>query len=168
MGGVVIGGKKLVNSLASMGATMDPHQAWLLNRSLATLPMRLRQHSSSAIKIALFLESHPNVERVLYPGLPTHPDHELGKKQMSGFSSLFSFTLKDPQCPPTKVLSRLKLIKRAWSYGGAASLAMAGGDDLKSRLAKRGMQPGLIRLHIGFEDPAAIMEDLDNALKDTI
>ena len=165
MGGVVIGSKKLVRQLVSMGAVMDPHQAWLLGRSLVTLPVRMKQGAENAMTIARFLEAHPKVERILYPGLPTHPEYTLGKRQMTGYSSLMSFIAKGSYEQTMNVLNRFKLIKPAWSYGGAMSLAMPGGKDLREQLIRRGYGQNLIRLYVGLENPSSLMEDLDDALQ---
>jgi cystathionine beta-lyase/cystathionine gamma-synthase len=146
MGGVVIGGKKQVKSIHNFGAVMDPHQAWLLNRSLSTLPVRVKQLEANAMAVALHLESQSRVQEVIYPGLPSHPQYELGKRQMSGYTSLMSIRTEDSEW-----ITRLKRIPQAWSYGGARSLVMDYGS-------------GLVRLYVGLEPPELILEDLEQAL----
>lgn len=164
-GGAVIGSKALIERLNGMGASMDPHQAWLLNRSLMTLPMRMTFLMESAMQVAEFLESHPKIEKVLYPGLPSHPQYQLGKRQMTGYSSLFSFFTKGSYEQSLQVMNRFKLIKQAWSYGGPTSLIMHNGYWFRSELQRRGYSQNFLRLHVGFEDPAELIADLDHALQ---
>ena len=163
-GGVVIGSEKLIGRLAGMVASMDPHQAWLLNRSLATLPMRMKHLMESTMRIAEFLETHPKIEKVLYPGLLSHPQYELGKRQMTGYSSLLSFFTKGDYGESIEMITRLKLIRQAWSYGGPTSLVMHYGKWYKNELQRRNHSRNFLRLHVGFEDPEALMADIDDAL----
>jgi len=165
MGGAVIGAEKIVSGIHNLGAVMDPHQAWLLNRSLATLPMRMKHFMESAGKIAPFLEAHTKVRKVLYPGLPSHQGYEVGRRFMTGYSSLLSFVTKGDHEQSCKFMEQLRIIRRAWSYGGPTSLAFHYGKEFRRSLDRLGYPPNLIRLHVGFEDPDAIMEELDRALQ---
>jgi cystathionine beta-lyase/cystathionine gamma-synthase len=164
LGGAVIGAKGVIKRLHNLGAVMDPHQAWLLNRSLATLPMRMQRHMESAALIAAFLENHPNVARVFYPGLESHPQYELGRRQMSGYSGLLSFITAGDYDASLQMMKRFRLIKQAWSYGGPTSVAMHNGRYFKASLERMGYPPNLIRLHVGFENPEEIINDLERAL----
>jgi len=165
MGGAVIGAEKIVSGIHNLGAAMDPHQAWLLNRSLATLPMRMKHFMENTSIIASFLEAHPKIQKVLYPGLPSHPNYEIGRRFMSGYSSLLSFITAGDYEQSRQVMERLKIIRKAWSYGGPTSLAFHYGKEFRRSLERLGYPPNLIRLHVGFEDPDAIMEELDYALQ---
>jgi cystathionine gamma-lyase len=164
MGGVAIGAPEVMARLSRMYAAIDPHQSWLLNRSLATLPMRMLHHETSAALIAPFLEAHPQVIRVFWPGLPSHPQFELGQRQMYGCSGLMSFVTKGSYKDSLEVVRRLRLFVRAWSYGGPTSIVLHCGKSFKQALKQLGLPPNLIRIHVGFEDPAHLMEDLDQAL----
>jgi len=161
LAGVVVGNKPAMKSLLTFRADLDPQRAWLLNRSLASLPMRMQHHMASGLKVAEFLETHPRVLRVLHPGLETHPCHALGKKQMSGYSGLFSFV---PEGEPADVIRKLRIFRHAWSYGGPTSLVLDYGHSVAKELQALDLPPKLIRLHIGFEDPEALIADLDQAL----
>jgi len=143
-----------------LGATLDPFAAWLLIRGLRTLPLRMRQHQESALAIARFLAEHPRVQRVMHPGLPTHPQYELARRQMSGASSLFSFALHEQSRDAThRFLNRLKLFGIGVSWGGHESLAL-GGDFFSHG------DEWLIRLHVGLETVADLIADLRQALED--
>lgn len=173
LGGVIVGDKERIQKLRHeerglLGAVMDPHQAWLLTRGLRTLPLRVKQHQENGLRVAKFLEEHPLVERVLYPGLPSHPQYELGRKQMSGYTGLLSFV---PKCPRDKVygiIKKLKFFEEGPSWGGFESLINSPGlwlDEETSR--KHGIPPGLLRISIGLEPAESLMEDLDQALRST-
>lgn len=148
------------------GACMDPHQSWLLTRSLRTLPLRMEQHQKNGLKVAKFLESHPKVSKVLYPGLESNPQYALGKKQMSGYSGLMGFTLKTKD--PSRIIPALKHLKyfeEGPSWGGFESLF--NGSSIGSDAAmkqKFGWPDNLVRVSIGLENGDSIIEDLDNAL----
>jgi cystathionine beta-lyase len=127
--GVLAGSKKHLDTIqmkerALFGAVMDPHQAWLLIRGLRTLPVRLQQHQQNALKIAKFLELHPAVDHVLYPGLASHPQYELAKRQMSGCSGLMSFVLKGDAHTVETFIQQLQVFQLACSWGGFESLVI--------------------------------------------
>jgi len=146
-----------------LGACMDPHQASLLTRGIRTLPIRMRQHQESAMRIAMFLESHPKVARVHYPWLPSHERHELARTQMCGCSGLLSFELKDTSVDYGGFRSKLHVFGYGPSWGGFESLMM----DFRlseADAAEMAIPYGLIRLSIGLEHPDSLLEELETAL----
>ena len=152
-----------------VGATMDPHQAWLVLRGAKTLKMRVEKAQANAMEVARMLEAHPEVEWVRYPGLESHPQHELALRQMKGPGSLISFELKGGLAEGKQVLERVKLCTLAVSLGGIetliqhpASMTHAGmGAEAR---AQAGITDGLIRLSVGCEDAADLAADLKQAL----
>ena len=152
-----------------VGATMDPHQAWLVLRGAKTLKMRVEKAQANAMEVARMLEAHPEVEWVRYPGLESHPQHELALRQMKGPGSLISFELKGGLAEGKQVLERVKLCTLAVSLGGIetliqhpASMTHAGmGAEAR---AQAGITDGLIRLSVGCEDAADLVADLKQAL----
>lgn len=147
------------------GASMDPHQAWLLIRGLRTLPLRMKQHQESALKIAKFLEEHPLVEQVLYPGLESHPQYQLGKSQMSGYSGLLSFVPRGNHEKVMSFVKSLRLFEEGPSWGGFESLVNTPGLLIDEQTSEyTGMPQRLVRLSIGLENCSSLMSDLDNAL----
>ncbi|WP_135556828.1 trans-sulfuration enzyme family protein [Paenibacillus cymbidii] len=170
LAGVVVGSEAAMEGLTHrergmFGAAMDPHQAWLLLRGLRTLPVRMRQHQESALAIAAFLEAHPQVERVLYPGLPSHPQYELGRSQMSGYSGLIGFVPKGSKEQVQRFIKRLELFQEGPSWGGFESLINSPGlwiDEATSRAT--GMPLNLLRISLGLEHTGSLMDDLDRAL----
>lgn len=147
----------------SLGPIPTPQSAWMLNRSLRTLAVRMAQHCQNAQKIAEFLAQDKRVERVYYPGLPDHPGHDLAKKQMKGgFSGLLSFQAGRDATESLAIAGRLRLIYRATSLGSTESLldhrfTVEGGGDY-------GAQPNLLRISVGLEDADDLIRDLDRAL----
>ncbi|RAV23005.1 trans-sulfuration enzyme family protein [Paenibacillus contaminans] len=170
IGGVAVGTAAAMERLtheerALYGAIMDPHQAWLLLRGLRTLPVRLKQHEESGMKVAAFLEGHPKVERVLYPGLPSHPQYELGRRQMSGNSGLLSFIPKASDADIMSMIPRLRFFELGPSWGGFESLIATPGIGVSEEsLAAAGIPRGLLRISVGLESAETLMEDLDWAL----
>jgi len=145
-----------------MGATQSPMDCYLLARGLKTLPLRMREHSASALALAQKLEKHIAIEKVHYPGLISHPQHELAKRQMPhGFSGMISIQIKGDEANARKVASSLKLFQQATSLGGVESLA----EHRKSIEGPDSKTPGnLVRLSIGLEHVDDLWEDLDQAL----
>ena len=144
------------------GALLGSFEAWLLLRGLRTLALRVERSSHSALVIARFLEAHPKVERVLYPGLASHPRHAIAARQMSGgFGGLLSFLVKGDAEHALAVAGRLRLILRATSLGGVESL-------IEHRFTiegpATGVPPNLLRLSVGIEDPDDLLADLAQAL----
>lgn len=152
------------------GPVLHPFEAWLLQRALKTYGLRMEQHNRNALIVARFLEDHPAVERVHYPGLESHPQHELSKKQMvGGFGGMLSFELKGGYDAAYRLIRRTEVCVPAVSLGDVetlithpASLVYPHNTDEERRAA--GVSPGLVRLSVGAEDPEDITEDLDAAL----
>lgn len=143
------------------GAATDPFAAWLMIRGLRTLAVRMEYHQKIGMAAAEMLEAHPKVARVIHPGLASHPQHAIAKKQLRGYSSLFSIALKEQTREATHgFLDRLKLFGMGVSWGGHESLAI-GGTFFGSDPAK---PEWLIRLHIGLESVDDILRDLHQAL----
>ena len=158
--------KFLVNAL---GTCAQPFDCWLVLRGIKTLVVRMREHERNAQAVAEFLAAHPKVKRVFYPGLPTHPQHELAKKQQKSFGGMVSFELDGPIEDLYKVLKATKLFALAESLGGVESLiehpaSMSHASmDSEHRLAA-GITDSIIRLSIGIEDRDDLIADLLNAL----
>ncbi|MBQ2277981.1 MAG: PLP-dependent transferase, partial [Clostridia bacterium] len=161
MGGVIISNAEIINSIRGaerslLCGTMDPHQAWLLTRGLRTLPVRLKQHAANAAKVVEFLENHPMVEKVFYPGSKTYEQPELFKKYMTGTNGLLSFLPKGTKEDAQAFVGRLHFFQNGVSWGGFESLALFLHYDEPLE--------NLVRLHIGLENPDTLIADLDQAL----
>ena len=172
-GGVLSGRRELIEPVAiarrKLGAVMDPQAAYALGRGLKTLPLRVARHNASAQAVATALEGHRGVTRVYYPGLPSHPDHAIAKRQMSGFGGMVCIDLEGGQAAAYRAFDRLQVIKRAASLGGAESLCSLpiltsqwGHTD--EQLEAAGVTRGMMRLSIGLEDPEDLIADLEQAL----
>ncbi|MBU0639381.1 MAG: aminotransferase class I/II-fold pyridoxal phosphate-dependent enzyme [Planctomycetes bacterium] len=156
-------GQRLLAESELLGATPDPFAAWLLQRGLRTLAVRMERHQQNGLAVAHFLEEHPRVARVHHPGLASHPQHELARRQLRGYASLFSFELKEQTRAAThRFLNRLKLFGIGVSWGGHESLAVGG--TLFSRSSEQELW--LIRLHIGLETVDDLISDLRQALEE--
>jgi methionine-gamma-lyase len=175
LGGIAVSGdQEYIHRLkfgymCELGGVMSPFNGWLLLRGLKTLGLRMRQHESNANQVARFLLSHPKVEKVLYPGLPDFPGHEIAKKQMTGFGGMISFEVKGGLVPSKKLVNSLQLIKIAVSLGDAETLvehpaAMTHRGYPKEALSQFGLTESMIRLSIGLEDPEDIINDLEQSL----
>jgi len=175
----VIGGTLVVNRedlferLAflqnAIGGVPGPLDAWLVLRGLKTLAIRMREHDRNARLVAAFLNEHPKVERVFYPGLPGHPQRELAKRQMSGFGGMISFEVKGGLEPARRVVERTRLFTLAESLGGVESLielpaAMTHSSIPVETRRAHGVADGLVRISVGIEDVADLISDLDLAL----
>lgn len=152
-----------------LGAIVDPELASRLERSLKTLELRVVRQSESALALARFLERHPAVERVHYPGLPDHPDHALARRQMRAFGGMLSFDVRGGEAAAVRVAESVRRIALAPSLGGIESLlsppvhtSHAGLTD--AQLAEVGISRATLRLSVGLEPPAELMADLDQAL----
>ena len=175
MGGVVLGTDEFVSgarrrSVKDLGAVMSPFTAWLLLRGLKTLPVRMRQHAENALAIATYLEEHPKVACVSYPGLESHPQHETARRQMSGFGGVLSFTLKGGRESGRRMINGLELITIAVSLGDCETLiehpaTMTHRSYGAEELAALGISEGLVRLSAGLEDAEDLIADLDQALE---
>ncbi|EDQ04372.1 Cystathionine gamma-synthase [Sulfitobacter indolifex] len=143
------------------GAVIGPMEAWLLARGMRTLPLRMREMSRNAMILAEFLSDHPQVEQVMYPGLPDHPGHALAAQQMSGgFGGLLSFVVKGGAEAALKAAGRLQLFHRATSLGGVESLV----EHRHTIEPHTGIPEGLLRLSVGIEDVEDLGADLGQAL----
>ena len=161
--------QKLWTLQKSIGPTASPFDSWLVIRGIKTLALRMEAHNKNALLIAKFLESHPKVEKVLYPGLKSHPQHKLAKKQMTGFSGMISFYVKGGIKESKKVLEKVKIFSLAESLGGVESLIglpviMTHASVPKTTREKLGITDNLIRLSVGIEDSEDLIKDLEKAL----
>ncbi len=173
MGGAVLGRKELIDrirkeAMVNVGGAISPFNAWLIMRGVVTLPLRMKQHNQNALIIARYLESHPLVSFVSYPGLPSHPGHEIAKRQMKGgFSGLISFGLKTNFDGHNKFVSRLRIITSAVSLGHDESLIVfLGPDDERQYLYPERFKNGFFRFSVGLEDVEDLIADLEQALDD--
>jgi cystathionine beta-lyase/cystathionine gamma-synthase len=153
----------------AVGAIPGPFDAWLTLRGIKTLAVRMKQHELNAKAVAEFLSGHPGVEKVHYPGLPSHPGHELAKRQMSGFGGMVSFSLTGGAAKAERFLLALKVFSLAESLGGAESLAcspaaMTHASVPPEERLRQGITQGLVRLSVGIEDADDLIEDLEQAL----
>jgi cystathionine gamma-synthase len=174
LAGFIVGQNKFINplreSIGVLGGISDPNTAYLLIRGMKTLSLRVKQQNQTAQQVAEFLQNHPAIEQVWYPGLSSHPDHELGRKLMKGFGGVVSFTVKGGQAEAYRVIDALKIPFISASLGGAESLVIhvatqAYSDlSLEERLAL-GIPDNLIRLSLGVEDAEDIIADLNQALR---
>jgi methionine-gamma-lyase len=171
--GAVAGNRELIgkvrSTMISFGGSMDPDPAYLLIRGIKTLEIRVRRQCQSALAVARFLEAHPKISRVHYPGLPSHPDHNLAKRQMTDFGGMLAFDVKGGLSAARRFCDRTKLFLLAASLGGVESLIVLPIYTSHYRmstaeLAAAGVSPGTVRMSIGLEDPADLLADLQFAL----
>ena len=172
-GGVVTGPRSLVAPIEKarrqVGTVMDPYPAYALGRGLKTLPLRVAQHNANALAVATYLSDDRRVSRVYYPGLTSHPDHEIARRQMSGYGGMVCFDLDGRYDRAAAAYDRLQVIKRAASLGGIESLismpvltSQWGHTD--EQLQAAGVTRGMLRLSVGLEDADDLIADLDQAL----
>jgi methionine-gamma-lyase len=187
LGGVVLGPRKGIarirkEMLVHLGGAMSPFNAWLILRGLATLPLRMERHSQNAMEVARFLEAHPRVKRVVYPGLESHPHHELARRQMAtglgepGFGGMLTFQLNGGLGAAITLAEKIQLFKYATSLGHTHSLLFYYPTDLyvdsatylsaaqKARI-REWTGDGIVRASIGLENPQDLIADLDQALR---
>ncbi len=155
----------------SIGAVPSPFDSWLTILGVKTLALRMKKHSENALKVAQFLESHPKVAKVSYPGLPSHPGHQVAKRQMSDFGGMISFELKGGIPAGIALLNGVKLCALAESLGAVETMithpaTMTHADVPKEEREARGLTDGLVRLSVGIEAAEDIIEDLERALED--
>lgn len=173
-GGVLSGPRSLMAPIAKtrrlLGGIMDPQPAFALGRGMKTMTLRVAQHNANAMTVAQFLERHPSIERVHYPGLASHPDHAIAARQMLGFGGVVTIDVKGGKDAAFQVFDKLQVVKRAASLGGVESIcslpiltSQYGLTD--DELAKAGVSKGMIRISIGLEDVTDLIADLDQALK---
>lgn len=174
--GIVLGKKDFINEVRFVGVKditggcISPFNAWLTLRGLKTLGVRMERHGQNAIQVAKFLASHPDVEKVYYPGLPDHPGHQLAKTQMSSFGAMISFEIKGGIEAGRRVMNSVKLCLLAVSLGDTETLiqhpaSMTHSPIPREERLKAGIADGLIRLSVGLEDPKDIINDLDQAIR---
>lgn len=173
--GVIAGSKEVMQQIQmttqkDLGGILGPMDAFLLLRGLKTLALRMERHNQNAIRVAEFLESHPFVSQVYYPGLPRFPQHELAKQQMKGFGGLISFELKAGYEGAVHMLNRVKLCRLAVSLGDVDTLiqhpaSMTHSVVPKEERMKMGIYDGLIRLSVGIEEVEDIIDDLRQAME---
>jgi cystathionine beta-lyase/cystathionine gamma-synthase len=172
-GGVVAGRAALVDPIEKvrrlLGTVMDPFPAYALGRGLKTLPIRIARHNETAQSVAEFLTADRRISQVYYPGLSSHPDHDIARKQMTGFGGMVCFDLGGDYARAERLYDRLRIIKRAASLGGVESLismpvltSQWGHTDAELRDA--GITKGMLRLSVGLEDADDLIADLDQAL----
>jgi cystathionine beta-lyase/cystathionine gamma-synthase len=151
----------------ALGAVPGPLDAWLVLRGLKTLALRMRRHCENAGAVAERLESHPRVERVLYPGLPGHPQHELAARQMDGFGGMVAFALAGSEAEARRVVEATEIWQLGESLGGVESLIELPGAMTHASLEGSGLEvPGnLVRLSVGIESTADLVADLEQALE---
>jgi len=181
LGGAVLGSAEQIKSLRKsmlihLGAAASPFNAWLIARGALTLPLRMEKHCANAAALAAFLESHRAVERVFYPGLPSHPHHEVAVRQMSAYGGVLTFSLKEGIAAAVKMAEKIKLFTYATSLGHPHSLIFYYPTDLyidqaayllaeqKQRVRRDWMGEGIIRVSAGLENCDDLLSDLENAL----
>jgi O-succinylhomoserine (thiol)-lyase len=157
----------LVNA---MGVACSPFDAWLVLRGIKTLPLRMEAHQRGAMALAEMLAAHPRVERVYYPGLPSHPQHELARRQQSGFGAMLSFDIRGDRAAAERFLSRLQLYYLGVSLGGVESLVcypetMSHAAMTPEARLRAGISERTIRVSAGIEDPADLVADMRQALE---
>jgi methionine-gamma-lyase len=171
--GAVVGSHEVISKVRKMviylGGSMDPETAFLLDRGIKSLGARMPRHEENARAVAWFLEKHPRVERVHYPGLKSHPDHALAKRQMKGFGGMMAFDVKGGLTAARRFCDRVRLFLLAASLGGVESLVVLpafsshynmSADELRAA----GVTPGTVRVSVGLEDPEDLIADLKQAL----
>ncbi len=161
--------KRVRQMVIDLGGSMDPEAAFLLIRGIKTLEVRIRRHCTNAKAIARFLARHPKVARVHYPGLPSHPDHRLARRQMRDFGSMLAFDLKAGLPAARRFCDRVRVFLLAASLGGVESLVVLPIYTSHYRMSEKelraaGVEPGTVRVSVGLEDPKDLIEDLRQAL----
>jgi methionine-gamma-lyase len=173
LAGAVAGKRSLVEKARQMviylGGSMDPEVAFLLIRGMKTLELRMEKQCRSAMKVARFLEKHPKISRVHFPGLASHPDHKLAKRQMKDFGAMLAFDMKGGLAAARRFCERTRVFLLAASLGGAESLVLlpvysSHYNMSVAELNAAGIEPGTVRVSIGLEDADDLIEDLQQAL----
>ncbi|MDZ4806542.1 MAG: aminotransferase class I/II-fold pyridoxal phosphate-dependent enzyme [Candidatus Eisenbacteria bacterium] len=171
--GVIVGTRALVDrcreTMKWLGGCLDPHAAWLLERGIKTLGLRIARQSQNALVLARWLEQHPAVRSVNYPGLATHSAHDLAARQMRGFGGILAFDLAGGEPAVRHWAEGLSLIRLAPTLGGVETIALIPAVSSHIRLSSderlaAGISDGTIRISCGIEDPADLIKDLDRAL----
>jgi cystathionine gamma-synthase/methionine-gamma-lyase len=181
LGGAVMGRTKLLADvreygIVHLGACASPFNAWLIMRGLVTLPLRMQKHSANAMEVARFLQSHPKISHVRYPGLENHPQHDLAARQMSGFSGMMNFSIEAELMDNFKFLENLRIITHAVSLGHDQSLIiyiptpfffddMVQFDEPQKAKYSKIMGEGIFRFSVGIENAEDLIRDLEQALE---
>jgi len=175
VGGAVVGDRQRVgvdifSFLRTAGPTLSPFNAWVFLKGLETLSLRMRAHSEAALQLARWLEVQPAVARVYYPGLPSHPQHELAKRQQTGFGGIVSFELRGGQPAAWSLIDATRLISITANLGDAKSTITHPATTTHGRLTpqereRAGIREGLVRISVGLEDVADIQRDLERGLR---
>lgn len=174
LGGAVVGNKELVGKeiygvLRNGGVSMSPFNAWIFLKGLETLSLRMKAHCNNAMQLATWLNEHPAIEKVYYPGLANHPQHELAKRQQSGFGGIVSFIVKGGQTAAWQVIDATKMISITANLGDTRSTITHPGTTTHGRLTAQqkmqaGIADGLIRVSVGLENIQDIKHDLARGL----
>jgi cystathionine gamma-synthase len=173
LAGVVVGRKERIDALREtrglLGSVVDPQNAWLLERGLKTLALRVGQQNCTAQRVAEYLETHPKIERVWYPGLASHPDHDIARAQMRGFGGVVTFEVRGDLQRTSDFIDALRIPYIAASLGGVESLIqqpalMSHFEKTPEERAQLGIKDNLVRFAIGIEDADDILDDLEQAL----
>ena len=171
--GAIVGRASLIKAAREMviylGGSMDPEAAFLLIRGMKTVEVRMKRQCATALIVAKFLEKHPKIARVHFPGLASHPDHNLAKKQMKGFGAMMAFDMKGGLPAARRMCDRTRIFLLAASLGGVESLVLLPAYSSHYRMSEKellaaGLAPGTVRASIGLEDPEDLIEDLRQAL----
>jgi len=171
--GVIVGTEEFIQKAWKfalvVGAALSPFDGWLLLRGLRTLTLRVERHNRNAHALAQFLESHPQVARIHYPGLESHPQHELARTQMSGFTGMLGLELRGGFCAAEKFIAALKLAANAASLGGYQTLVVHPAAMWRKQLSAEqrgvlGLGDGLVRVSVGLEDEVDLFRDFAQAL----
>jgi O-succinylhomoserine sulfhydrylase len=175
LAGAIAGRKDLVTGplfqyVRTAGPAISPYNAWTCLKGMETLGVRMRAHCAHALELALWLESHPAVERVLYPGLKSHPQHKLAMKQQSAGGAVLSFVVKGGRKAAWSLIDSVQLVSNTANFGDVKSTICHPATTTHGRIppAEReasGIVEGLIRLGVGLEDPADIRADLERGLR---
>ncbi|NLF43302.1 MAG: aminotransferase class I/II-fold pyridoxal phosphate-dependent enzyme, partial [Bacteroidales bacterium] len=174
VGGVIVAKeaalyKQIRHSMVYLGCNMDPTQAFMVLRGVKTLAIRIERAQENAMKVAQFLENHPKIAWIKYPGLPSHPQYELGKKQMKGFGSMMSFGVKGGFAAGEKLMNNVHLALLAVSLGGVETLIQHPASMTHAAVSREnklaaGITDDLVRFSVGIEDVEDIINDLKHGL----
>jgi len=173
LGGAVVGREALVREIFAFcratGPALSPFNAWVLSKSLETLHLRMERHSASALELAEWLQDRPGVKSVRYPYLPSHPQHELAKRQMSAGGGVVTFTIDGGIEPGRQFLNALEMCSLTANLGDTRTIVTHPASTTHAKLSEEerravGITPGLLRISVGLEDPADIRSDLERAL----
>jgi cystathionine beta-lyase/cystathionine gamma-synthase len=173
MGGAIIARRELIDAvrkdIVSLGPTLDPHAAFLIQRGMRTYFLRYERQCANALAVATFLEQHPRVKRVFHPGLPSHPQHALAKRQMSDFGAVVSFELDGKAQDGNRFAEALEYFSISASLGSSESLVvppqlLGGGELTAEQRAASSINQGTVRLSVGIEDAGDLIEDVRQAL----